>query len=382
MIGYGAWEAGGTAWGPNESEDGRDRGDPGGHWTPGIDWIDTAEVYGDGVSERLVGRAHRGTPGRGRRRDQGRPATRRKRIRARAGPARRARRASTASGPTGSTCISSIGRTRAGSPLEETWGAMAASRTQGRSDPSASRTSIARRSRRASRSATWIPCSRSSRCSTREHAELIRWCGEQGVGVVSYGPLAFGLLTGAITADTRFPPGDWRGEKQADGPFADLAGSLAGGRSAPSCGRAPRVLAVRARARLERPPARRHGRDRREPQPGARPDQRRRGRPRAGRGDARGAGRDPRPRSGDGRAGCTCRSLLASPSSRLIARAGSCLDQPVQRVSVEAKDLHRRVGHDRCGPGAAVQGGELTEEVSGDEGARPSGPREPPAPCR
>jgi aryl-alcohol dehydrogenase-like predicted oxidoreductase len=60
----------------------------------------------------------------------------------------------------------------------------------------------------------------------REHAELIRWCGEQGVGVVSYGPLAFGLLTGAVTADTRFAPGDWRGEKQSDGPFADLTKSL------------------------------------------------------------------------------------------------------------------------------------------------------------
>ena len=56
MIGYGAWEAGGTAWGANESDDvvidairaGLDAG---------IDWIDTAEVYGDGVSELIVGRA-------------------------------------------------------------------------------------------------------------------------------------------------------------------------------------------------------------------------------------------------------------------------------------------------------------------------------------
>jgi aryl-alcohol dehydrogenase-like predicted oxidoreductase len=44
--------------------------------------------------------------------------------------------------------------------------------------------------------------------------------------VVSYGPLAYGLQTGAISAGTRFPPGDWRGEKQAEGPFADLARSL------------------------------------------------------------------------------------------------------------------------------------------------------------
>ena len=46
---------------------------------------------------------------------------------------------------------------------------------------------------------------------SRRDADLIGWCGEQGVGVVSYGPLAFGLLTGAINADTVFPAGDWRG---------------------------------------------------------------------------------------------------------------------------------------------------------------------------
>ncbi len=45
----------------------------------------------------------------------------------------------------------------------------------------------------------------------RAHGDLIRWCGEQGVGVVSYAPLAYGLLTGAITTETRFPEGDWRG---------------------------------------------------------------------------------------------------------------------------------------------------------------------------
>jgi aryl-alcohol dehydrogenase-like predicted oxidoreductase len=40
--------------------------------------------------------------------------------------------------------------------------------------------------------------------------DLIAWCGQQGIGVISYGPLAFGLLTGTVTAETRFPPNDWR----------------------------------------------------------------------------------------------------------------------------------------------------------------------------
>ena len=46
--------------------------------------------------------------------------------------------------------------------------------------------------------------------------DLIRWCGERRIGVVSYGPLAYGLLTGAITADTTFAPGDHRSEGGED----------------------------------------------------------------------------------------------------------------------------------------------------------------------
>jgi methylglyoxal reductase len=56
VVGFGAWEAGGDDWGPNRSEEtvidairaGLDAG---------MTWIDTAEVYGNGVSETLVGRA-------------------------------------------------------------------------------------------------------------------------------------------------------------------------------------------------------------------------------------------------------------------------------------------------------------------------------------
>jgi methylglyoxal reductase len=59
VIGYGAWEAGGDAWGPNESEGVVVEAIQAG-LDAGIDWIDTAEVYGNGVSERLVGKAIQG----------------------------------------------------------------------------------------------------------------------------------------------------------------------------------------------------------------------------------------------------------------------------------------------------------------------------------
>lgn len=40
--------------------------------------------------------------------------------------------------------------------------------------------------------------------------EILPYCREHDVGVLVYGPLAHGLLTGALSEETRFEPGDWR----------------------------------------------------------------------------------------------------------------------------------------------------------------------------
>jgi aryl-alcohol dehydrogenase-like predicted oxidoreductase len=215
VIGYGAWEAGGTAWGPNESDEAviaamRAAVDA------GITWIDTAEVYGDGVSESLVGRAIAG------RRDQVVVASK------------------VAPKPEGSghrpdevreACVASLDRLatdridlyqlhwpdESGVPVEETWGAMADLQDAGK--------------------VRWIGVSNFDRAAIercesirhvdslqpefsmlrREHADLIAWCASNGTGVVSYGPLAFGLLTGAITTETTFAEGDWRRSDDAAG---------------------------------------------------------------------------------------------------------------------------------------------------------------------
>ena len=224
MIGYGAWEAGGDAWGPNESEAVIIEAIQAG-LDAGIDWIDTAEVYGDGVSERLVGKAIQG------RRDDVVVATK------------------VAPQPEGSgfrpdnvrkACEGSLERLgtdridlyqlhwpdAGGTPLEETWGAMAALQDDGKVGSIGVSNFDREQIERCLAIRHVDSLQQEFSMLNREHAELIRWCGEQRVGVVSYGPLAFGLLTGAITADTRFPSGDWRGQKQAEGPFADLAGSF------------------------------------------------------------------------------------------------------------------------------------------------------------
>jgi aryl-alcohol dehydrogenase-like predicted oxidoreductase len=56
VVGFGAWEAGGAHWGPNSSEQEVTAAIHAG-LDAGMTWVDTAEVYGNGVSERIVGRA-------------------------------------------------------------------------------------------------------------------------------------------------------------------------------------------------------------------------------------------------------------------------------------------------------------------------------------
>jgi aryl-alcohol dehydrogenase-like predicted oxidoreductase len=210
-VGYGAWEAGGTAWGPNESEGSVIRAMRAAI-DAGISWIDTAEVYGDGVSESLVGRAISG------RRDEVVVASK------------------VAPRPEGSgfrpeqirgACDASLGRLGIEAidlyqlhwaddavPVEESWGAMAGLVDAGK--------------------VRWIGVSNFDRalierCEAvrhvdslqpefsmlnRRHADTIRWCGERGIGVVSYGPLAFGLLAGAVSETTTFEEGDWRAVRE------------------------------------------------------------------------------------------------------------------------------------------------------------------------
>jgi aryl-alcohol dehydrogenase-like predicted oxidoreductase len=43
--------------------------------------------------------------------------------------------------------------------------------------------------------------------------DLLPVCQKNGTGAIAYGPLGFGLLTGAITKDTKFGDDDWRSGK-------------------------------------------------------------------------------------------------------------------------------------------------------------------------
>jgi aryl-alcohol dehydrogenase-like predicted oxidoreductase len=209
-VGFGAWEAGaGSEWGdppPQEQviravKEAIDSG---------ITWIDTAEVYGDGRSEEVVGKAIAGRRG-----DV--------LIATKVGPA-----------PDGSgfrpeqvaaACEGSLRRLgieqidlyqlhwpdETGVPVEETWGAMVSLVDEGK--------------------VRFIGVSNFDRglierCMAVRHVDSLQqelsmltlderghiaWCGERGIGVVAYGPLAYGLLSGAITEETTFTEEDFRG---------------------------------------------------------------------------------------------------------------------------------------------------------------------------
>ena len=51
----------------------------------------------------------------------------------------------------------------------------------------------------------------------RPEPEIVPFCGDNGMGIMAYGSLAHGLLTGTMTADTTFEDDDWRRSLMAFG---------------------------------------------------------------------------------------------------------------------------------------------------------------------
>jgi aryl-alcohol dehydrogenase-like predicted oxidoreductase len=208
VIGLGAWEAGGDAWGANPADDDVVRAFHAA-FDAGITWVDTAEVYGSGESERLVGKALDG------RRDDVVVASK------------------VAPSPEGTgfrpeqvrqACDASLGRLgidaldlyqlhwpdETGVPVEDTWGAMAELVTAGKTKAIG---------------VSNFDQDLLERCLPIRHVDslqqefsmlaledraLIRWCGEAGIGVVTYSPLGVGFLTGRYTRADAEKIDDWR----------------------------------------------------------------------------------------------------------------------------------------------------------------------------
>ncbi len=213
VVGYGAWEAGGTQWGPNESDDSAVAAIRA-IFDAGINWIDTAEVYGKGKSEQLVARAIEGRrdevliftkvapdeEGSGLRPDDVRPAIR--------GSLSRLR--------TDHVDLYQVHWPDDGVPLEDTWGAMADLVKEGL----ARHIGVSNFDRALIERCLPIHPVASvqndfSLLEQGDRDELLPWLAERGIGYLAYGPLGFGLLTGGIGPETTFVDGDWRGAQRA-----------------------------------------------------------------------------------------------------------------------------------------------------------------------
>jgi aryl-alcohol dehydrogenase-like predicted oxidoreductase len=224
VIGYGAWEAGGTEWGPNASDDAvvdsmRTIFDV------GINWIDTAEVYGQGHSEELVARAIAG------RRDEvlifSKVAPDEEGSGIRPEEIRKAIRGSLSRLQTDHVDLYQVHWRDDRIPVEDTWGGM----TEVVQEGLALHIGVSNFDRpRIERCLPIHPVTsvqnQFSLVHQDDRADLLPWLAEQGIGYLAYGPLGFGLLTDAIGPDTMFHPGDWRGQQRAGskkegiGPFS------------------------------------------------------------------------------------------------------------------------------------------------------------------
>ena len=210
VIGYGSWEAGGFGWGPNPADyqviEAMHAG-----IAAGINWIDTAEIYGRGRSEELVGRAVKDHPdvlvftkvapgpaGSGVTRDGVRRAV--------------------------EGSLERLGRDRIDLlqvhwrsddvPLEETWSAMAEVKEEGLVrliGLSNFRRDEIERAQAIAHVDSLQP--HFSMLHPKGRDDLLPFCKSNGTGVICYGPLAYGLLTGAVTKDTKFSDDDWRSGK-------------------------------------------------------------------------------------------------------------------------------------------------------------------------
>ena len=205
-VGFGAWEAGGSEWGEGVSEDKTIEAIHAG-LDAGMTWIDTAEAYGRGRSEDIVGRALEGRPevlvftklapsGSGFGRDQVR--------RGAEGSLRRLKR--------DVLDLYQLHWPDDSVPVEETWEAMAALVDEGLVryiGVSNFKRDLLERCMKI-RHVDSLQ-SQYSLLVRRLEPDVFPYCREQGIGVLCYGPLAYGLLTGRFDKDTTFGSDDWRG---------------------------------------------------------------------------------------------------------------------------------------------------------------------------
>ena len=223
-VGFGAWAAGGGGWsfgwGPQDDEDSRaamhravERG---------VNWIDTAAVYGLGHSEEVVGHFLRELPSRSRPLvftkcgliwDEKNPMVQSRRVLQPESIARECEASLRRLGVERIDLYQFHWPDQTGTPVEDSWAAMARLVEQGK----VRATGVSN-----------FGLDLLERCEAVRHVDslqppfsLIRrdaaerevpWCAAQGTGVIVYSPMQSGILTDSFDAArvARLAPDDWR----------------------------------------------------------------------------------------------------------------------------------------------------------------------------
>lgn len=219
-VGYGAWAIGGTGWefgwGPQNDDDSiaaiiRSL-------ELGVNWIDTAAVYGLGHSEEVVARALEKWTGK-------RPSVFTKCGLVWDGRGRLTRKFSAAT--VRKECEASLSRLRVGTidlyqvhwppaddaELEEGWAEMASLKAAGKVRWIGVSNFNVEQMKRAGAIAPVTSLQPPYSLVRRGvETDILPYCRREGVGVIVYAPMASGLLTGAMTREraASLPDDDWR----------------------------------------------------------------------------------------------------------------------------------------------------------------------------
>jgi len=217
-IGFGAWAIGGGgwafAWGAQDDNDSivaiHEAIDA------GVNWIDTAAVYGLGHSEEVVARALEGVKNRpyvftkcariwNEQREIGKSL--------KANSIRRECEASLRRLRVETIDLYQIHWPEPDEDVEEGWATLAALKQEGKvRHIGVSNFSVAQmqRAQRIAPIASLQP--KYSLLHRQIEADVLPFCAQENIGVIAYSPMASGLLTGAMTREriAAFPADDWR----------------------------------------------------------------------------------------------------------------------------------------------------------------------------
>ena len=230
---FGAWAIGGWFWG--ETDD--DKAVQALHASvdAGIQWVDTAPIYGFGHSERVIGTALKGRDVRiatkcGLRWDDDKGEHFFRTKAARLGPVNVQRNLRPES--VRLECERSLSRLGvevidlyqchwpdSTTPIAETMGELLRLRDEGKIRAIGVSNFDVQQLEEARRALGSVPLAsdqpRYNALDRAIEADVLPWCHERGVSTLVYSPLEQGLLTGKVSLDRVFPEGDRRGELPA-----------------------------------------------------------------------------------------------------------------------------------------------------------------------